>query len=319
MYFKELVDKLYNDINDIKKSKITNYVFVINAYQNIIDKILLYFKSSSNNNIEKTLITSSDIDKLDITLHMREKLKNIILEFNKNKNGVSYINNLLSILLSINGIGVQKAHELISNGLKNINDLKLQKYQNMISDESKLFYKYKPLLSIPRNYIEKIDEYLTLCFKSIKLKHIIGGSYRRKLQTSSDIDVLILSETENFTQIIKIINEFKNSEIYEYMRGDDKMSAIFRLKGEKYVKIDFMRSNKKEFITMLLYITGSKEFNIKMRSIAKSKNYLLNQRGLYKIKKDKNNNIEKILIDVKSEKEIFDILNMEYVLPQNRK
>ena len=57
----------------------------------------------------------------------------------------------------------------------------------------------------------------------------------------------------------------------------------------------------------LLYFTGSGNFNKNMRLDAKKMGYLINEYGLYKIQKPENK-----LIETKTEKDIFDILKMEY-------
>jgi DNA polymerase/3'-5' exonuclease PolX len=60
-----------------------------------------------------------------------------------------------------------------------------------------------------------------------------------------------------------------------------------------------------------LYFTGPKDFNRKMRQVALDMGYTLNEYGLYDEK-------GKSFV-VKSEKEIFELLNMEYLSPNLRK
>jgi DNA polymerase/3'-5' exonuclease PolX len=59
----------------------------------------------------------------------------------------------------------------------------------------------------------------------------------------------------------------------------------------------------------LLYFTGSKELNLMMRNKAKKLGYKLNEYGLFKGSKN---------IYVESEEEIFDLLEMKYLEPQER-
>ena len=54
-----------------------------------------------------------------------------------------------------------------------------------------------------------------------------------------------------------------------------------------------------------------------MRQIAKSQGYKLNEYGLYKIIEKDGKTVEKF-IKVKSEKDIFDKLDMDYVNPEER-
>jgi DNA polymerase/3'-5' exonuclease PolX len=65
---------------------------------------------------------------------------------------------------------------------------------------------------------------------------------------------------------------------------------------------------------MLLYATGSKQFNIRMRGIAKRMGYVLNQYGLYKLPINPNSTP----LPVNSEKDFFKILEIPYIPPPNR-
>ena len=74
-------------------------------------------------------------------------------------------------------------------------------------------------------------------------------------------------------------------------------------------RIDIRFVPYKSWYSAILYFTGSKELNKKMRMIAKSMGYILNEYGLFNKKK---------MIEIKSEKDIFTILNMEYIDVKNR-
>ena len=63
----------------------------------------------------------------------------------------------------------------------------------------------------------------------------------------------------------------------------------------------------------MLYFTGSGEFNKNMRLFAKKKGYKLNEYGLYKIGKDK-----ELKMKTHTEKDIFTLLGLDYIEPQNR-
>jgi DNA polymerase/3'-5' exonuclease PolX len=59
----------------------------------------------------------------------------------------------------------------------------------------------------------------------------------------------------------------------------------------------------------ILYFTGSKNLNLAMRNKAKKLGYKLNEYGLFKGSKN---------IYVESEEEIFNLLEMKYLEPQER-
>ena len=60
----------------------------------------------------------------------------------------------------------------------------------------------------------------------------------------------------------------------------------------------------------LLYFTGSAELNKKMRQIAKTKKLKLSEYGLFKE--------DGTMMEVNSERDIFDILDIEYLVPRLR-
>ena len=118
----------------------------------------------------------------------------------------------------------------------------------------------------------------------------------------------------NINSMVDIINVIHPIISDTIVSGKVKFSGIIRLnKTYMFRRLDIRLVSKADLPATLLYFTGSKEFNQKMRKIAKNKGYLLNEYGLYKIKND-----EKIKVKVKTEKDIFDKLGMTYVYPQNR-
>lgn len=170
--------------------------------------------------------------------------------------------------------------------------------EGQLTTEAIVWLKYKPLTKIPHDIITDVS-------KTLKFKHIVCGSYRRKSQYSSDIDILTLV---SLTTVKKHITS-----AIIYMEGDEKLSCIipWLINNKKqYLKIDIMHCTKESYPAFLLYLTGSKYHNIRMRAKAKSMGYLLNQHGLYHGMK---------LIDVKNEEDIFDILGMLYKKPEERR
>jgi DNA polymerase/3'-5' exonuclease PolX len=281
--------------------------YVISAYTKVSKKITdLYQKNKS--------ITNSDIQKLNITDNMKNKLQYLLTQkINPTEIKKLEHQQLINDLINIAGIGKTKAINLIKSGLTKISDLSKKKYKDQLNDATKLLMKYKPCRKIPHNEIKKIEKILT-SFPNTQLV----GSFRRKKPFSRDIDVMIVSNNnsksnnvlDTYIQYLK--TKFK--EIYIYAKGNDKVSLIVSKpvlisKSLQYYKIDIFRSSIISKYAMLLYSTGSKEFNMRMRRIASRMGYLLNQHGLYK--KDK-------LILVKSEKDFFNLLKMDYVEAHNR-
>ena len=86
--------------------------------------------------------------------------------------------------------------------------------------------------------------------------------------------------------------------------------GICKLKNGLLRRIDIRYMPYDCYYSAILYFTGSKDFNKKMRQIALTMGYTLNEYGLY------NQNGKPFTIN--SEKDIFDILNMEYLIPSKR-
>jgi DNA polymerase/3'-5' exonuclease PolX len=285
--------------------------YITIAYNAVITKL------KSGHNIKDT-ITKSNIALLDITDYMKNKLVDLLdkkltmTEAKKLKQSL-----LFDELTSVIGIGHEKAKFLIKLGLVKSSQLTQKKYKSHLPDSVIMLMKYKPEKLIPHSGIKKIESKLT-GFKGAKSK-IVGG-YLRKNPHSKDIDVMLVSGKPNILD--KYINylqtQFNNVRVYAH--GKDKVSLVILVtkdaKRHIYYKVDVFRSSPKTQYSMLLYSTGSKQFNIRMRGVARKKGYLLNQNGLFKL--DKNGKSNKTPIPVKSEKDFFRILGMKYVLPENR-
>ena len=288
-------------------TKSNTYRFIKIAYDNVIKKIKEKYKITDN-------ITKSDIDVLNITSNMKEKIseilsnsKNIITETEK-KNILQ--SRLLQELIDIAGIGKSKADKLIQLGLTDIKQLKQKKWESYINTGTKLLLNKKPLTTIPNSLIKSIETKLT-SFKLAKTK-LVGGFLRKK-PFSKDIDVMIISDIDIIDDYIKYLeNTF--SYVKVYIKGSDKASVIIYTPKEQYLKMDIFVSPKKYQYAMLLYATGSKQFNIRMRGIAKRMGYVLNQYGLYKLPIKTTSTP----LPVNSEKDFFKILEMPYIPPHNR-
>jgi predicted flap endonuclease-1-like 5' DNA nuclease/predicted nucleotidyltransferase len=224
-------------------------------------------------------------------------------------------NKLLMNLTGFMGIGPDRAQSLIDDGITTVIQLYMKKWLAKLPEETQLYLKLKPSQTIPHADIKALEKYLK-CSYDISLV----GSYRRKKSTSRDIDIMISSTDEDIIE--KYLRALKKKlTVYPYSQGKDKMSLILDCtkllgKSEQCVyKLDVFRVEPENKIPMLLYATGSKEFNITMRSIAKKKGFLLNQKGIFR--KKSNGETEKVK-GLKTEKDYFDTLSMAYLEPDKR-
>jgi DNA polymerase (family 10) len=130
----------------------------------------------------------------------------------------------------------------------------------------------------------------------------VCGSIRRRKEIVRDIDILVggvdfQSITSFFTSL---------SEVEEIIvSGETKTSC--RLKSG--IEADLRIVNKEEFPYALMYFTGSKEHNVKLRGMAKKKGFKLNEYGLFDGDK---------LVTLNSEEEIYRMLDLAYIAPELR-
>jgi DNA polymerase/3'-5' exonuclease PolX len=184
-----------------------------------------------------------------------------------------------------------------------------------LTDATKADLMYNPTRQIPNQIIKEIDNLLHKHLKGFRFD--IAGSYRRNKPVSRDIDIIVSSPSSKTTAQHWEIFLSKVPEQIQFMvpyaQGEDKVSTMLKYKNYT-CKVDVFFTDPKEYMYMLLYATGSGQFNIRMRSIAKRKGYLLNQRGLYK-------KISPVILEkvpVKNEKHLFKILGIKWLEPHER-
>jgi len=227
---------------------------------------------------------------------------------------------LINKLTEIDGIGVAKAKELIELGVKKPTDLRLKKFNELLSIESKLSVKYRICKEISWDFINS----LLHVFSCAGMDYLVGvGSYRRKVAFSSDIDLLTTNNLDNVIVDLNKLTEMTKQDkdalkvckssfelIGIYSHGSMKISmvALFR---EKYVRIDIFKTTKAELPFALLHYTGSKLFNIRIRAKAKNMGLKLNQHGLYADNK-------KIKEEFTTEQSVLKYIGVTYKIPENR-
>ena len=226
-------------------------------------------------------------------------------------------NNPINIFTEIYGIGPKKAKELVEQGITTINQLRTDQHKLLNNTQIVGLKYYEDILKrIPRSEIEEYNTMFNKLFvkpKDQESKYEIVGSYRRGHQNSGDIDVIITSKSpEIFINFInKLIDQKTIVEVLS--RGPSKCLVIGRITPTSFARrIDFLYTTPEEFPFSILYFTGSKIFNTVMRRQALNMGLSMNEHGLYLIKDSK------IEDKFTSEKDIFDYLDMEYKLPQER-
>jgi len=134
-------------------------------------------------------------------------------------------------------------------------------------------------------------------------KIAFAGSYRRHKETVGDLDILVTSE--NPKEVMEHFTSYEDVEDIQ-AKGKTKSTVILR----SGFQVDLRVVEKESYGAALIYFTGSKAHNIKLRNLALDKDLKINEYGVFKNDEDK--------IAGKTEEEIYDIFDMPYIEPELR-
>src|SRR5437868_2395687 len=135
----------------------------------------------------------------------------------------------------------------------------------------------------------------------------VCGSLRRWKETIGDIDLLVASD-----QAGPVMAAFTGAPNVERIlaRGETKSSVIV----ERGLEIDLRVVPAAAWGAALLYFTGSKEHNVRLRGYALRKKLLLNEYGLYRVGEEKSG----APVASRTEEEIYAALGMDWIPPELR-
>ncbi len=150
-----------------------------------------------------------------------------------------------------------------------------------------------------------------------KLKEVkqveIAGSLRRKLETVGDVDILVASSSPS-----RVMEWFtKQSGIDKVLAKGPTKSSI-RLKEGLQVDLRVIPEN--QFAAALMYFTGSKDHNIKIRGRANAQGLTLNEYGLEPLTGARKRKTMTKLTGKKlaTEEAVYKILGLSYIPPELR-
>jgi DNA polymerase/3'-5' exonuclease PolX len=189
------------------------------------------------------------------------------------------------IFLEIHGIGPSLAHDLADRGYRTIEDLKKGIRTNTLvlnrTQMIGLTYHDSIKMRIPREEME---------YHETRLKEVapcscdIVGSYRRGLESSGDIDMLLCSsDSAMLDTMVKALTEshyIKETLAY----GKHKFMGIVKLGKLPFRRLDILLTPPEAYGYAMLYFTGSQRFNILVRQHALTKGYSLNEHTLSVLK-----------------------------------
>ena len=291
--------------------KLNKQPFKARAYNKVISSIEL--STDSHDTFESFSNIKGIGDKIkDKIKEYFETGKMIAVENALNDKTFSLKRNLSNLY----GVGPVKIIEL----MKKVNSFEeLKTKPELLNDKQKIGLKYYDdmLQRIPMSEGKKhysiINKIFNKTYSNIEFELV--GSYRRKNSDMGDIDILIKNRPD--LELKNLINELKSSNyiIETLANGKNKFMGLCKIAPELPARrIDILIADPSYYYFALLYFTGSYQFNIYMRRIALQKKLSLTEYGF----KDKNKKIIDTTADIKTEKDIFEYLDIPYVLPENR-
>lgn len=216
----------------------------------------------------------------------------------------------------IYGIGEKTAHELARRAphVKSLAQARAWlATQPGLHADTRADLQYNPHREIPRRVLQALDAKFA---RVHGWKIVLAGSYRRGREISHDLDIVISRgrRTGDTTMLWQNVASAAGVAAHEpFAAGTDKLVCVIDVKLEKIwrVKTDVFFCAPQEFAFMLLYATGSKNWNIIMRQRAQKLHMRLNQNSLTVL--DTNARLA-----ARSEREIFKHLGMQYRTPVQR-
>lgn len=325
--FNKLINQIKTEIDNSPSSgEARVHSFRLKQVRNVLEAIKKYNKPITRGEDLQDIkgVGKHSIDRINEILKTG-KLSEI--KKNTQSNDFSkYIDELKNII----GIGPRSAYELVTvHNIKSVDQL-IKAHKNkriQLNSQVLLGLKYHNVYkqNIPRQEIDQIYNYVATYAKKCNpdLHIIICGSYRRLKMTSNDIDILITHpkiKTKHDIQtkknyLILLVNALRKAgflldDLTDKFYEKKYMGFCQLDKNHDVRRIDIRYVPYESYYAAILYFTGSGPFNQKMRLIAKQMGYKLNEYGIY------DNNGKKI--SIKSEKDIFDALGMEYLPPEQR-
>jgi DNA polymerase (family 10) len=134
-----------------------------------------------------------------------------------------------------------------------------------------------------------------------------AGSLRRFRETIGDIDIVVASDDPRRAhEAFRAYPEVERSQL----QGDTKSSVVLR-SGQQ---VDLRTVAPASWGAALVYFTGSKEHNVRLRHVALTRGLLLNEYGLYREGEEKSGRA----IAGATEEEVYAALGMDWIPPELR-
>ncbi len=130
----------------------------------------------------------------------------------------------------------------------------------------------------------------------------VAGSIRRRKSTIGDIDLVMAVPAKARRKVVNAIRELPGIKRV-LSSGNTRISLILR---DKLMQADIRLVESGEFGAALVYFTGPKEYNVRLRLLARNRGWKLNEYGLFDLATGK-----KLAGD--SEEQVFHALGLPFL------
>ena len=222
-------------------------------------------------------------------------------------------------IIAVPGVGPKKAMILYQDlGIANIDDLREAVESGRIAElkgfgartESNIrrglerFQQQtgRALVSVAMDLAEDFIERIS---SSVDVERIdCAGSLRRMVETIGDVDLLVASDDP-----VPVMDAFTGIDIVERVlaKGEAKSSVLTR----QGLQVDLRVVPDEAWGAAMIYFTGSKAHNIRIREMAVRKGLKLNEYGLFDAKSG-------TLIVAETEQEVYERLGLPWIPPTMR-
>eukprot|EP01122_Echinamoeba_exundans_P004554 TRINITY_DN1461_c0_g1_i2.p2 TRINITY_DN1461_c0_g1~~TRINITY_DN1461_c0_g1_i2.p2 ORF type:complete len:195 (-),score=34.99 TRINITY_DN1461_c0_g1_i2:147-731(-) len=184
---------------------------------------------------------------------------------------------------------------------------------------------------IPRDEMDKWNDIIAEAAYEVEpdLIATICGSYRRKLPTSGDVDILMMHPTfkkvhkdadQDAPFVAQLVQKLKDQGyiIEDMAMGPLKYMGVCKLKSQNAIprRLDIKLFPVESYAGGLMHFTGSAEYNRQMRARALELGYRLNEYGLHHRNLETGETLD--LIPTLTEHEICEILKVPFREPHER-
>lgn len=232
---------------------------------------------------------------------------------------IKEIKPVLLEMLDIPGVGPKTAKLLYDKlKIKSLKDLENRAKAHKISGLPGIKDKTEEKIIKGLEFLKKDTGRMRLDTAFTTARYIIGeleklpqvikispaGSLRRMKETIRDIDILVTAKkSEDVMEAFVNLPNVKDI----ISKGTTKSSILTKYN----IQVDLRVVAPESYGAALMYFTGSKAHNIKMREMASRQGYKINEYGVYRVKSGKK-------VAGESETGIYSLFKMQYIEPEMR-